>query len=822
MSKSKVRKVLNKRNQSSGSALKLPRPLKTSQVFHACKPSQLNFTTTKKLPSSHEIFAQDRAIEAINAGLGIRRPGYNIYVAGVEGTGKTSVIQTFLQKWSKHAKAPDDWVYLYNFADNERPKAVALPRGVGRKFKKSMEHLVRTFKEEIPLALQSADYENAVNALYSSANEAKSKLYTDLEKKAKAKDFVVKSTRVGIETIPVIDGRPISEKDYSKLSDRQRDVIEARRSAFEPEVLEFARKVRALDRDNKEKIEALRNALGDQIISLLVAPLKEDYEKFDEITKYLDELTEDAKENLLDFALEDVGEEEEGIQSAFQEKDRFNRYKVNVFVDNSSLDVAPIVIENNPTYYNLFGKIEKNVEHGMYLTDFTMIKAGSIHRANGGYLVLNAFDVFRAGNIWDTLKRVLRNRKGFIEDMGEQYSLLPTSGLRPDAIPLDLKVILIGTDDIYHILYHEDEEFQKIFKIKADFDYKMPRNEENMHNYVSFIATRTDREDLLPFDRSGVSAVIEHGSRLVEDQNLLSAQFGTIKDLTIEADYFARHNGHKIVKRTDVEEAINQKYFRLNLQEENIMGMIKSGDLEVSVDGEAIGQINGLAVYDFGDVAFGKIGRITCTSSVGDGHIINIERVSRLSGKFHDKGVAILSGIINSLFSQKEAHHMSVSLCFEQSYGVIDGDSASTAELIAVLSALGKIPIKQNFAVTGAINQLGGVQAVGGINEKIEGFYKIAKLVGRQDQYNVIIPESNVKNLMLHREVRDAIRDKYLTIYPVRHVWQAFELVTGMKLGAKSLPLADDHKLVKGSAIAMISSRLEQLKQIDEQESEGA
>ncbi|MFW7377432.1 MAG: Lon protease family protein [Oligoflexus sp.] len=793
-----------KKTSSKKSSQKLPLALKHTEVYRPCALSQFHFNTTKELPISHDIIAQDRAIRAINVGLGIRRPGYNIYVAGIEGTGKTSVIQTFLQKWSQDAPAPNDWVYLYNFADTERPQAIEMPRGQGRKFKKQMEHLVRTFRSEIPRGLQSEDYENAVNAYFSAANETKSKLYSDLEKLARAKSFMIKSTRVGIETIPVIDGRPLSEKDYSKLSEKEREDIENGRSEFEPEVLDFARKVRAIDKETREHVEELRNALGEQIVSSLMEPLQEEYASHAAITQFLKDMLEDVKEHLLDFA-EEESEEEESHHP--EEKDRFHRYRVNVVIDNSATQGAPIVIENNPTYYNLFGKIEKNVEHGMYLTDFTMIKPGSIHRANGGYLVLNALDIFRAGNIWDTLKRVLRNRKGFIEDMGEQYSLLPTSGLRPDPIPLDLKVVMIGTEEVYRILFHEDEEFHKIFKIKADFDFKMDRNEANMSSYVSFIATRSHLEGLLPFNRSGVAAIIEYGSRRVEDQNLLSTQFGEIKDLTIEADFFAREQGAKVIKRENVEEALNQKYYRLNLQEQNLLEMIENGDLLVEVDEAIVGQINGLAVYDYGDYSFGKIGRITCTSSVGDGHLINIERQSELSGNIHDKGVLILNGILNHLVAQKRKSSLNASVCFEQSYGLIDGDSASAAELIAVISSLSGIPVKQSIAITGSINQLGQIQAIGGINEKIEGFFNIAQLIGREDEYGVVIPQSNVRNLMLHNKARDAVKSGYLKIYPVSHLWQAFEIITGVPLGCYQLPITEP--VAPGSAIDMIHQRLE-------------
>ncbi len=757
---------------------------------------------------SHDIYSQNRAIRAINMGLGINSSGYNIYVAGIEGTGKTSVINSFLQKWSEKLPAPYDWIYLYNFQDTENPIAVGLPAGEGKKLKKTMEKLVKALKHEIPLALQSEDYENAVNAFYSSANETKSKMYSELEKLAKARNFIIKSTRVGIETIPVVDGLPLSEKDYSKLKNKEREDIEQKRSEFEPEVLDFARKVRSIDKDTREQVENLRNAIGEQIVASTVEDLIEEYQSIPEIVEYLKSVIEDIKENLLDF-VEDDDKDDPDSQMYQEDKNRFNKYRINLFIDNSQKSAAPVIIENNPTYYNLFGKIEKNVEHGMYLTDFTMIKAGAIHRANGGYLVLNVLDIFRTGNIWEALKRVLKNQKAFIEDMGEQYSLLPTSGLRPAPIPLDLKVILIGNDEIYHFLYHEDEDFHKIFKIKADFDYKMVKNTENIQNYVSFIATRAEKENLLPFEKSAVCAIIEHGSRLVEDQNLLSTQFSEIKDLTIEANFLARERKAKTIRRADVENALNEKYYRHNLYEETLLRSVKNGEIISRVDGSKIGCINGLAVYDYGDYAFGKIGRITCTHSVGDGGIINIERQSRLSGKVHDKGVFILTGIINTLLSRKKPHGLVASITFEQNYGLIDGDSASVAEFIAIISSLSSIPIKQNLAVTGSIDQHGEVQVIGGVNEKIEGFYKTCTAIGESKEYFVLIPEKNVSNLMLHEHARSGVKSGQLKIIPIKNAWEAFKVATDHELGTDKIPYEGEYAI--DSALAIIESKLKKL-----------
>lgn len=749
-------------------------------------------------------------------GLGIRRPGYNIYVAGIQGTGKTSVIRQVLARWAKEAPEPHDWLYLHNFENQESPKAVKVPKGAGRRFRKEMDSLVKSFKKRIPNALQSEDYENAVNTFLSNMNERKSKLFSELEKLAKSMDFVIKSSRAGIETIPIFDGRQLSEKDYSKLPDKVRDEIEAERAKLEPEVLDFARKVRNIESETKAQIDALRTGLGNQIVSTLIDPIIEEYGDIEELGDYLDQVKEHVIENLLEFIEDEDGEGAEYHPT--DERERFNKYKINLFVDNAEEDHVPVVIENNPTYYNLFGKIEKNIENGMYLTDFTMIKSGAIHRANGGYLVINILDIFRNSSTWHTLKRVLRNRMGFIEDMGEQYSLLPTSGLRPEPIPLDLKVILIGTDEIYHILYGEDEEFQKIFKIKADFDWKMDRSTRNINSYVSFISTRAHVESLLPFEKSGVAAVIEFSSRLVEDQRLLSTQFGEIKDLTIEADFIAREQGSKRVKREHVEEAVHQKYSRLNLQEENLLKLVETKDILITVDGSAVGQINALAVYDYGDYAFGKIGRITCTTMTSDSGILNVERASHLSGKIHDKGIFILSGFLHSVLAKTRRLGLAANICFEQSYGVIDGDSASAAELIAIISAMADIPIKQNMAITGSINQMGEIQTIGGVNEKVEGFMNVCETIGKGDSYGVVIPKQNVHNLMLQAYIRESISEGRLKIYPVSHIWEAFELLTGVPLGLKSVQ--QKKKFTKGSALAIIDEKLEELHRSETEEPE--
>lgn len=797
----------------------LIKPLRPQQAFAACPTNVFTFRTTKEIGASHDFIAQKRAVRAINMGLGIRKPGYNIYIAGYEGTGKTSVIKSFLEKWSAKDETPNDWIYVYDFDKSEQPKAIQLPRGEAKKFKKKMANFIRDLRAEVPKALQSEEYENAINTYLSASNERKSKLYGELEKLAKSLDFTIKSTRIGIETVPVVNGRPITDKEYSKLDDKTREEIEIARNKLEPEVLDFARKVRNIENETRDYIEALRSDFGLSVVGNLINPIIDEYneQNCSELVAHLETIRDHILENLLDFVEfeEEEQEEQAPVEQPGPDRDPFRKYQINVFIDNAKTKGAPVVIETNPTFYNLFGKIDKNVEHGMYHTDFTMIKCGSIHRANGGYLVLNANDIFRTQGLWETLKRVLRNREAFIEDVVEQFAFLPTSGLRPQPVPLNLKVVLIGNDEIYHTLHEEDEDFHKIFKIKADFDYKMERTQANINSYVSFIATRAKIEELLPFDRSAIASIVEHSSRLVEDQRLLSTLFGTIKDLTIEADFIAREQESTVIKREHVEGALDQKFYRLNMIEESLLQMVENQDILLSVDGHCIGQINGLTVYDMGDYAFGKICRITCTTSISDDGINNIERASRLSGKTHDKGIHIISGFLNAVLAKEHDMGISASICFEQNYGMIDGDSASTAELIAIVSSMAGIPIDQSFAVTGSVNQMGETQAVGGINEKIEGFWKHCQLLGkgRGKQYNVIIPIQNVANLMLHRDVRDAIAEGKLNIYPVKYVWEAFQLVTGKVLGVTSIHASD---FVPGSALDIIRQKLEKLHKREE------
>jgi lon-related putative ATP-dependent protease len=809
-------RVLAMRDEEIPSKLKIKktkrmfRRLTSEEVFRSCSLSQAQIDFTKKEDPSYEIISQTRAVRAISFGLGVQKPGYNIYVAGVQGTGKTSVIRSFLQKSSQGQGTPGDWVYVYNFKSPENPKAFELEHGQAKKFKKHMDELVGQLEVEIPDALQSEDYENNVNAVVNLSNEKKTKLFSELEKTAKGMNFGVKSTRMGIVTVPIIEGKPLSEKDYGDLTEDQKEKIESDRNQLEPEVLDFARKVRTIEQETKSKLEALRSEIGDYVVSQAMSPLVKEYEDNEFIIEYLDEVKEHILENLEGFVDDDDedGEEDSAPHLPHAKKsDEFLFYRVNVFVDNTEAHGAPIVIENNPTFYNLFGKIEKNIEYGVYTTDFKMIKSGALAKANGGYLVLNVVDVLKNPQVWDTLKRVLKNQKLYIEDLGEQYSILPTSGLRPEPIPLNVKIVLIGSDWIYRMLYQHDEDFNKVFKIKADFDTEMPRNQKTVQDYIRFIATRTKVENLLPCSVGAIEAMVEFSSRVVDDQDRLTTRFSLVKDLTIEADFIAKEGNARSIAREHVEKAIDERHFRSALIEDRMAEMIQRGDILISVSSRRIGEINGLAVYSLGDVSFGIPSRITCRTYKGKPGLVNIERDSSLSGRLHNKGVSILQSWIMATFAKRKPIVLAATICFEQNYSGVDGDSATLAEMILVMSTIAEIPIDQGIAVTGSVNQFGEVQPVGGINEKIEGFFRACKIKGFTGRQGVVIPIQNMKHLMLSRAVRHAIEEHQFHVWPVSRIEEAFELLTGFEAGSW---LEAKHAFTPGSAFECVAHALKQ------------
>ncbi|MFQ6617728.1 MAG: Lon protease family protein [Fidelibacterota bacterium] len=782
------------------------RELSHRELRRECDSSKFPFTTTKEVEQLDSVIGQERAVRAIDFGLNVKSPGYNIYVSGLSGTGKTTIVKRLLEKISADMEVPADWCFVNNFKHPDRPNAFSLPAGRGRKFEKEMNTLIDSLKIELPKAFESKNYEEKKSEIIEKYQEMKRQLITKVEERAHRVNIGIKSTPMGFQTIPLIEGKPISQEEYSAMEKDKKKEIEDNISEIQSEIHKTLKAVNLLDKKAKEEINDLNREVALFVVEHRIEGLKDEYSNFEEVVEYLNDVKQDIIENVDDF----LGEEEEktsflGLQIPAQ-KGVFTKYRVNVVVDNTHTEGAPVIMETNPTYNNLFGRIEKRAQFGALVTDFTMIKAGSLLRANGGYLMLDAESVLTQPFVWDSLKRTLRNRNLRVEDIGEQYGFLSATGLKPEPIPIDVKVVMIGRSEIFHLLHRYDENFSKIFKVRADFDYESKFTDDHVEKYTQFISKVCGEENLLHFEKTGVAAVIEYGERSVENQDKLSLRFGDIVNVITEASYWASVAGSKFVEREHVEKAIDEMHFRRNLPEEKVQEYIEKGIIMVDVKGGVVGQVNALSIYSYGDFSFGKPTRITAATFVGKGGVINIEREVKLSGRTHDKGVLILSGYLGGKFAINMPLSLSASITFEQTYSEVDGDSASSTELYAILSSLAEIPIDQGIAVTGSVNQRGEVQAIGGVNEKIEGFFDVCKAKGLTGKQGVIIPASNAKNLMLKKEVVEAVKDKKFHIYPIRTVEEGIEILTGVPAGERE----EDGQFPEGTVYYRVEEKLKE------------
>ncbi len=754
----------------------------------SCSPSVYTFESTAHLPPLKGIVEQDRPLRAIQFGLDITSPGYNIYVSGLTGTGKTTVIKMFLDQIVDSLPAPDDWCYVHNFRDVNSPTVFNLPAGRSKTFKAEMNDLIKHLKAEIPKAFESKEYEQSLNALIAENQEAQQALFRDLQERARRQGFALEVTKVGVSLVPIVDGKVLSEERLEALDEGARNEIESRRAGLQQEINSFLRQVREINKTSREKVTELNRRVGLYVVGARIEEIREQWPEWPRVDAYLNDVQDYILSHLEDFT--EDGQKQESSQSREIKieapTDPFLKYKVNVVVDNTDVHGAPVVIETNPTYYNMFGRMERRAQFGTLTTDFTMIRAGSYLKANGGFLVINAHDALLNFGVWETLKRTLKNKEVRIEDLGEQYGVVPVAGMRPSPIPANVKVIMIGNQWIYQLLHGTDEDFRKIFKVKADFDSQMTRTEEALQDYASFIGSRCHDEGLLHFDQSGVATVVEYGARLVDDQRKLSARFSDIADIVREASYWARKDGALTVSRLHVRRAEDEKYFRSSLVEERLREMIADGTIMVDISGAQVGQVNGLAVLDLGDMRFGKPSRITVKTFLGKSGVVDIERESKMSGKIYDKGVLILSGFLGARYAQEQPLSVSASVCFEQSYDGIDGDSASSTELYALLSSLAGLPIKQGIAVTGSVNQHGDVQPIGGVNQKIEGFFDLCRAKGLTGDQGVMIPVQNVKNLMLRQDVVEAVSAGQFHIYSVASVDEGIEILSGVPAGERA------------------------------------
>lgn len=753
-----------------------------------CDPESFKFNDTSELEALEDIIGQERAAKALQFGLKIKTRGYNIFMSGSTGTGKTSYAQNYVKKIAQKTKTPDDWCYVYNFNNPNQPSALNLPAGLGKILKEDMEDFIKVLQLEISRAFDSEDYEREKTSLAKEYQTRRNDLLERLNDDAEKQGFKVKTTNAGIYFLPIIEGKTISEEEYGELDEKLKHEITEKSNIVQLETIDIIRKIKAIEKEAEEKVSEWENKIALFAVGMHINDLKEKYQDYKKVTDFFESVQEDILKNLDDFREEDYSDEQQQMLIPWirsSEGSPTDKYKVNLLVDNSKLKGAPVIVDFNPTFFNLLGKLEYENEFGTMTTDYTMIKGGLFHQANGGYLILQAKDVLSNVQAWEVLKRVLRTKQIAIENMKEQMGLVAFSTLKPQPIPIDIKVILVGSEYLYQALYEFDEDFKKLFKIKVDFDAEMERTKENTKKLARFINSFCKREEALHFDKTGVAKVVEYSSRLVEDQTKLSTKFNDIVEILSESCAWADIEGSSLVGAQHVKKAIVEKIYRSNKYDKKILESLENGTIILDTDGEVVGQINGLTILDMGDYYFGKPSRITANTFMGESGIVNIEREVEMSGTSHSKGVFILSGYIGQKFAQEIPLTLTASLCFEQLYGGVDGDSASSAELYAVLSSLADVPIKQYIAVTGSVNQKGEIQPIGGATEKIEGFFELCKLRGLDGKHGVIIPYQNIKNLVLNDDVVEAVKDGKFSIYAVKTIDEGIEIMTGIKAGEK-------------------------------------
>ncbi|MEC9489215.1 MAG: ATP-binding protein [Halanaerobium sp.] len=757
--------------------------LKVEQLRASCDPEIFSFTTTAEVKNYTEgIIGQNRAVKAMDFGLKVEQKGYNIYMAGITGTGKTTYAKALIAEEAKEEEKPADWCYIYNFNEPEKPQALCLPAGVGCNLKVDMEKLIEELKGDIPKIFESEEFEGQRNKIMEKYQGLSREILEGFENELGQDGFMLQRTGKGILTVPLVDGEPMKQEDLQNMDSEERKAFQEKTREIQGEMDDVMRKIRNLEIKARKEIERLEEKAALSVVKPVINHLREQYEEYQGIINYLEAVQDDIIKHLEYFKREEEDKEEALLNALRMPRDEsfFTRYQVNLLVNNAEVDGAPVVFETNPTYYNLFGKIEGKSQFGTVTTDFTMIRSGAIHRSNGGYLILQARDILTNPYSWETLKRTLGNEEIRVENIGEQFRTIPITTLKPEPIPLDLKVILIGDPLIYQLLYHYDPDFKKLFKIKAHFDDSMERDEENVNKFASFIAALCQREGLKHFNAGAVARVIDYSSKLAGSKDKLTARFNEIVEILYEANTWAELAGSDTVERSHVQKAIREKIYRSNLGEERLQDMIDRNKILVDTEGSAAGQINGLSVYRTGDYSFGRPTRITARTYLGKKGVVNIEREADMSGKIHNKAVLILSGYLGGRYAAEYPLSLSATLAFEQSYGGVEGDSASCAELIVLLSAISGLPIRQDLAITGSMNQWGKVQPIGGVNQKIEGFYKVCQGRGLTGEQGVVIPAQNVEDLMLDEEVIAAVEAGDFRIYAVEEIDGAIELMLGL------------------------------------------
>ncbi len=758
--------------------------LKPEELTSVCKLEDLPFETTAEIKPLEGIIGQKRGTDALSFGLKMKKKGYNIYVTGMGGTGRSTFTNSIAKEFACKQPVPSDWVYLYNFAKKESPKALSLKPGDGKKFKEDVEGVIENLKKLVPESFKGMEYESRRNDIIRIANQKKSEILKQLNEKAANYKFVYSPTEQGLLSIALKDGRPMNEEEYQELSIEEREDMMARYNELHLVTFDDFNKLREVDEELFQSFKELDKKIAADLVHFDINKIKDRYNGSEKISEYLKELEEDILENIekfkktpqiKNFTMFDFAPDMEG--------NFFMRYKVNLFVDNSDLEHAPIINESNPIYNNLMGSIEYKSQMGVLATDFTQIKPGSLHLANGGYLIFQMKEILNNPISWEMLKRSLKTDEINIENQNKLMGLAVTSSLKPEPIPLDIKVIIIGDEYTYSVLYAYDDDFKKLFKVMADFDVEMSKTKSNIKLMAEFIASHCKENNLRHFDRPAFARIVEYSTRLAEHQDKMSTQFNKIVEIIYEADLWAEEDGVEFVSAQHIQRAIEEKINRSNKYEEKLNEMFEEGTILMDLEGEKIGQINGLAVMGTGEYSFGKPSRITASVYSGKDGVINIEREANQSGRIHDKGVLILSGYLGHNYATSKPLGITIGIGFEQNYSIIEGDSASSTELYAILSSMARVPIKQYIAVTGSVNQKGEIQPIGGVNEKIEGFYEVCKQRGLTGLQGVMIPKRNIKNLVLKDEVVKAVKEGLFHIYAIDHIEEGIKILTGYEAG---------------------------------------
>lgn len=768
--------------------------LQPAKLYQQTDPQSLGFETTDELEDLSRVIGQDRAVEAMQFGMGIDDDGFNIFAMGSTGIGKETLLRRFFEDKAKGKPVPPDWCYVKNFEEDNKPRLIELPAGMGVEFRDDMDELVEQFDTALSAAFESEEYQSRRQSIMEEFQERQQEAFQELQQRAQEENVRLIRTPAGLAVAPVRDGEVLSPEEIQRLSEAEQERLQEKVSEVQDELQEILRQVPSWQREMREQLNDLNREMANLAIGGLIDELREKYEDHPDIIEHLDAVQDDVVENAEDFLPQDQnaqqvlqalqGEDEGGGgRQAMRQRARMRQYKVNVIVDHSGSEHAPVVYEDNPTYQNLIGRIEHRARMGALMTDFHLIKPGSLHRANGGYLLLDARKVLMEPYAYEALKRAMSAGEIRIESLGRQLSIISTVSLEPEPAPLDVKIGLFGNRMLYYLLWQLDPEFKELFKVEADFSEQMDRNDDNQRLYARMIGTMIHEADLQAFDRGAVARVIEEAARMVGDTEKLSTKREHVDDLLREANYRAKENGNGVVTAEDVQRAIDAQIYRADRIRERMQEAILRDTLLIDTEGEETGQINGLSIIPLGNFMFGRPTRITARTRMGKGEVVDIEREVELGGPIHSKGVLIMAGFMGARYAQESPLSLSASLVFEQSYSEVEGDSASSAELYGLLSSLAELPIKQSLAVTGSVNQRGQVQAIGGVSQKIEGFFDICKERGLTGDQGVLIPASNVKNLMLRQDVVDAVEAGDFHVYAVETVDEGIEILTGVPAG---------------------------------------